>query len=651
MDDIEITNRYTIRNQMIKFTIIGTVILMSSVFNAHAFTNFITREGDQLKDGKSVFRFISVNTPNINGHYDGYKNTNPESGYIYDPMELSFEIEAHFKDMVQMGVTVIRNWGITVEDGSGEFEALVTGPYTYNETAFRRIDKMLELCNKYNIRVILCLVKENKYWGGTSAFSKLYGGGDYYETPAVKDGFKHLLTTMANRKNYFNGKIYKDDKAILAWEFGNEVPNNKGTWISEMADYLKNIDPNHLIADPRRANGTQQMKEIVGDVVQNCPKIDIVKTRQYPNYHNSVTELWNECKGKRPMIIDEFQRLDGFREVLEEICNTGTSGGLLWSLMKPLFTGGIGGHALFHAYSWGGSRWPGFDSGEYFHERENLMLIREYGYKIRGLKLPPLPAPDDSPFLYENQRSDAVALKWRCTPGARYYVVERASSQKGPWKNISGDFDISYNLYFYPLFTDSGVVPGQTYYYRVKGKNESGFSAPSNIIGPIIPHARMVMDNLNNFSLTYATSNLQISTESWPRLRQTEEDFFQAERIPGSGSGEIIYSANEIKWIEVYTFNNKSDSIHFQYSVDGASWKSLPLGALVKINREGYESQISGKQDNSVDKYIYQVPTFPHGTVFVKILTGNTGAADTYPWIGRIHIGFTGSLSTGKKAL
>ncbi len=619
-------------------------ILMA--FDAHAaFNNFITRDGDQLKDGTNIFRFISVNAPNINGHYDGYKNTNPGSGYIYDPMELSYEMEAYFKDMDQMGVTVIRNWGITVEDGSGEFEALVSGPYTYNETAFRRIDKMLELCNRYHIRVILCLVKENKFWGSTSNFSQLYGGGDYYSSPAVRDGFKDLLKTFANRKNYYTGTLYKDDKAILAWEFGNEVPNSQGVWIAEMARYLKSIDRNHLIADPRRANGVQQMKANIDDVVNNCKEIDIVKTRQYPNYRNSVAELWNECKGKRPMIIDEFQKMDGFKEVLEEICSTGTTGGLLWSLMKPQYKGGIGGHALFHSYSWGGSRWPGFDSGEYFNERGNLMLIREYGYKIRGMAVPPVPAPTDEPHLYERVRNDAVALKWRGSPGSRYYIVERAVSKEGPWENISGDFDISYNLYFYPMFTDSSLVPGQSYYYRVKGKNESGISPPSNIIGPVSAGTRMAMDNLSDFSLTFSnSSNLRVNPESWPRLRQTEEDFFQLERIPGSGAGEVVYKADAIKWMEVFAFSDSAESVNLQYSIDGNTWKPLPQGAVITIHRPAYESQISRNKDYSIDKYTYQVPAFPHGTTLVKILTGNSGAENSFPWIGRVHIGYTGSL-------
>jgi hypothetical protein len=155
----------------------------------------------------------------------------------------------------------------------------------------------------------------------------------------------------------------------------------------------------------------------------------------------------------------------------------------------------------------------------------------------------------------------------------------------------------------------------------------------------------MVMDNLKDFSLTYSTtSNLHISSESWPRLRQTEEDFFQAERISESGSGEIVYRAESIKWIEVFTFGDKIEDVCIQYSTDGNSWKELPQGTLIKIFREGYESQISGNKDNPIDKYIYQVPSLPNGTIFVKIQSGNANAANTYPWIARVHIGYTGKL-------
>src|SRR5690606_4425324 len=134
--------------------------------------------------------------------------------------------------------------------------------------------------------------------------------------------------------------------------------------------------------------------------------------------------------------------------------------------------------------------------------------------------------------------------------------------------------------------------------------------------------------------------------ESWPRLRQTEEDFFQAERIPGSGSGEIVYKADGIKWIEVFSFSEGVDSIDLLYTTNGISWKPLPEGTLIKMHRPAYESQYSRDKYNSIDKYVYQVPAMPNGTIAVKIQTGNGGANNSFPWIGRVHIGFTGSIIT-----
>jgi lipoprotein-anchoring transpeptidase ErfK/SrfK len=199
------------------------------------------------------------------------------------------------------------------------------------------------------------------------------------------------------------------------------------------------------------------------------------------------------------------------------------------------------------------------------------------------------------------------------------------------------------------MFADSNAVPGESYYYRVIGKNESGFSSPSKVVGPVTPHSRMAMDDLKDFSLTYSkTPNLRISSEAWPRLRQTEEDFFQVERIPGSGSGEIIYKADNIKWIEVFTFSDKKETVSIQYSKKDKCWEPLPEGTIIKKHRPGYPSQYSGNKNNPIDKYTYQIPSLPNETLFVKILTGNANHESSYPWIARVHIGYTGKLQTIK---
>ena len=601
-------------------------------------------------NGTKEFRFIGVNAPNLTGPYDGYKNTNPSSGYIYDPIELTFEMEAQFEEMSQMGITVFRTWGITVEDGKGEYEALVKGPKEYNETAFRKIDKMLELANRYQMKVILCLVKENRYWGGTDSFAKLYESENYYEDEKAKEGFKHLLKTFADRVNHFTGISYKEDKAILAWEFGNEVPNEKGAWIQEMGIYMKSLDPNHLIGDSRRANGLEQMMDFIEGITQTETVIDLVKSRKYPNYNpnTSVDELWEVCKGVRPLYFDEFQRLDDFDEVVEEIYNSGSSGGLLWSLMKPQVKGGIGGHALFHSYSWGGSRWPGFASGDYFNESKNLQSLRDYSYKIQGKPIPPIVAPTTPPYLYPSLREDAVALKWRISPGARFYDVERSEHPDGPWKRIKSDLDISFDLYFYPLFSDTDIKSQKEYYYRVIGKNQSGKTPPSNVIGPLSPSVNMWMDNLKDFTYSLSHSqNLVINSETWPRLRKTEEDYYQAERVANTGNAELVYHASNIQWAQIITFSEKVETINIQYSKDGTIWKDLPNGAILITHRPAYESQISGMKDNTIDKFIYDIPALPKDCSFIKIQTGNENSENTFPWIGRVHLGTEGDLISG----
>ena len=109
-----------------------------------------------------------------------------------------------------------------------------------------------------------------------------------------------------------------------------------------------------------------------------------------------------------------------------------------------------------------------------------------------------------------------------------------------------------------------------------------------------------------------------------------------------------MYRADKLHWIEVIAFSDKVDGVGVLYSTDGSSWNVLPEGLVSKTHRMAYPSQISGNKDNPIDKYTYTVPVLPQGTVAVKIVTGNARAANTYPWIGRVHLGFNGSLKTAK---
>jgi len=51
---------------------------------------------------------------------------------------------------------------------------------------------------------------------------------------------------LINRVNSYTGVPYKEEKAILGWETGNELEVPDFAWTREIAAYIKSLDKNHL---------------------------------------------------------------------------------------------------------------------------------------------------------------------------------------------------------------------------------------------------------------------------------------------------------------------------------------------------------------------------------------------------------------------
>ena len=62
--------------------------------------------------------------------------------------------------------------------------------------------------------------------------------------------FKRLCTDM---RNTYNGRLYKEDPTIFAWDILNEPRQTTGDyttvqkWIDMMASFVKSVDPNHMV--------------------------------------------------------------------------------------------------------------------------------------------------------------------------------------------------------------------------------------------------------------------------------------------------------------------------------------------------------------------------------------------------------------------
>ena len=171
---------------------------------------------------------------------------------------------------------------------------------------------------------------------------------------------------------------------------------------------------------------------------------------------------------------------------MKAIMDTGTAGGLLWSLRFRDRDGGFYWHSepdggdLYKAF-----HWPGSPVGAGYDEIQLMALVRSNAFAIRGMTPPPIPAPAPPGLL---PITDPGAISWQGSVGAAGYNVERAPKRSGPWKVVGAGIDES-AVQYYPLFSDESV-PGGEWFYRVIAKNEVGSLKTVQCRRPGHGHAR-----------------------------------------------------------------------------------------------------------------------------------------------------------------
>ncbi len=471
---------------------------------ATVFEHFITRDGDQLVDGDKPFRFVGANMPGLVLPYDYWLGI-PERMVLPTP----WEQEDGLKSLRQMGAGCVRTWNLPIREPNEKKAAwhYVWGPGEFNEEAFKTIDHLLALANKQGVRVMLDLTADcGDYLGGVGTYAAHRGKprAAFFTDPQIKKDFKATIQHVLTRVNTVSGVPYKNDKAILAWQFGNEMDRTariKGfnvvdqtAWQAEMAAYMKELDPNHLIAYGKRFFPENP-----------DPNIDIITYHYYGNVKNwakMCDDHRSRTKGKRPFVIGEFgltSDVGAVRAMLDTAVANGTAGAMVWSMYFHHRDGGFWWHAIptdgaGFVFSY---HWPGFPIGESIKEAGILALLREKAFEVQGRTVPPLEKPEASELL---PFEDLPMFSWRGSAGAEAYDVQRAAKTNGPWSTIAenlNDSDIAYR----PLFSDTTVRPGETWFYRVIARNAAGESSASNVVGPVAVKQVCMVDELKDFSV------------------------------------------------------------------------------------------------------------------------------------------------------
>jgi len=537
-------------------------------FSDAQFKYFVTAKGDKLMDGDAELRFISCNVPNL--HY--IEDYLPFSGTNQWRLPDEFEIRDALVSIKQMGGKVARIYVFSVRKEGDTVEIFhVEGPGKFNEEAFKTFDKVLQIANEVGIRLIVPFVDNWHWWGGPKEYAAFRGKTKdaFWTDEQLIADFKKTIEFVLNRTNTITGIPYKQDKAVLAWETGNEI-SPPYSWTKEIAAYIKSIDSNHLVLEGTLA------REISKEALED-PNLDILATHYYHDAKAAVNYIVKNrqmTKGKKPFIVGEFGIVptEDIRMIADTVINQGLAGAMIWSLRFRDRDGGFYHHYEYDNYE--AYRWPGFPSGDFYDERNVLTLLREKAHEIDGTTTERLPVPA-APRLLEIK--DAAEISWQGSTGAESYTVERKQVTDTVWTVVASDVDES-RYQYRPLFSDESAEVGKKYLYRVKAKNETGQSDYSNVVGPVEATTRTMVDEMENFDKIFQKDG-RLKLLTTEDIRRAKED---RSRLAG-GAGSYI----------IYKLNGKGVDITVDYFVADST---KTIGVSVSNNLNGF-SDITAKKE------------------------------------------------------
>jgi mannan endo-1,4-beta-mannosidase len=81
----------------------------------------------------------------------------------------------------------------------------------------------------------------------------------FYTHAEANVASRKYIEMLVDRENGYTGVRYRDDPTIMAWQLGNEPRPGEGEsgkqnfevftkWVGETADFIRTLDPNHLIS-------------------------------------------------------------------------------------------------------------------------------------------------------------------------------------------------------------------------------------------------------------------------------------------------------------------------------------------------------------------------------------------------------------------
>lgn len=353
---------------------------------------FVTRRADTLMLGGTPFYAVGTNA-----YYLLEQAARGDSATIRELYSTSRA----------MNFTVVRTWGFYDSPDSTLPAVIQFRPGAFNERALRALDYVIYQAGRHNLKLLIPFVNNWNEYGGMNqyvrwraqlpeaassrvrygpeemstivaggrgreyevAISSVWGHDDFYSDPIIKGWFKGYIATLINRINTVTGVRYRDEPSILGWELANEPRSSdrSGTlvysWVSEMASYIKTLDPNHLVGTGEEGfdistagysfsaynrqgwlfDGTAGISFRANSSVQG---IDFASCHVYPESWNlsaSAGNSWIRDHIRiarslgRPMILGEYavreEKSSTYASWMTTALLDGSAGALVWQML------------------------------------------------------------------------------------------------------------------------------------------------------------------------------------------------------------------------------------------------------------------------------------------------------------------------------
>lgn len=217
---------------------------------------FISAEGKEFRDGSDRFTFVGTNF---------WVGMNLGASSTGDPARLARELDR----LSALGVTNLRVLAGSEGPDTEPYRtvpSLMPEPGVYNQDVFEGLDLLLSLMSDRGMRAVMVLSNFWEWSGGMAQYVSWDNGSKipypvpsqdwesfqtytakFYSCSSCQNLYKSHIETVITRTNTVNGRIYRDDPTIFSWELANEPRRYPQAWPGEIAQYIKSLDPNHMV--------------------------------------------------------------------------------------------------------------------------------------------------------------------------------------------------------------------------------------------------------------------------------------------------------------------------------------------------------------------------------------------------------------------